>query len=342
MDSLGFEDIGKVKSRALTRITDAEIIESAKKYDKLADFRRLNKRMYDNAYRRNLLAQMPWLHKNIEVLSRKFADCIYVYEFPSTKTAYIGRTVSPKRRHAEHCKEGDPVFEYAKDNGLSVPEPIYLHDSVSLKQGKILEGKELARYRNAGWKMLNKAKAGSIGSLGSSKFSKKFCIEESKKYGTLNDLIKNAPGLYRKLRVTGWISMCTWLTRELKRCPYASSWSACSDDIIISEARRYESRTEFYKQSSGAYIIASKRKLLDIVFPDSITVKKPIGQFNADGKLVRKYESIEEASRILGVSAPCIGNTCRGIQHICHGFMFKFLKKKPRQVRSTSESHGPN
>ena len=336
MDSLGFEDIGKVKSRALTRITDEEIIESSKKYGRLADFRKLNKRMYDNAYRRNLLALMPWLHKNTEVLTRKFADCIYAYEFPQTKTAYIGRTVSPKRRHAEHCMEGDSVFDYAKENGLSVPEPIYLHDNVSVKQGKILEGKEIDRYRKAGWKMLNKAKAGSIGSLGSSKLTKKFCLAESKKYNTLNDLIKNAPGLYRKLRVTGWLSICSWLTRELKQCPYAPSWSVCSDDIIISEARRYKSRTEFCTQSSGAYTIARKRKLLDIAFPDSITAKKAIGQFNADGKLIRTYESIEEASRILGVSAPGIGNTCRGIQHTCHGFRFKFLKGKPPLVRITS------
>ena len=87
---------------------------------------------------------------------------IYAYEFEETHAAYIGLTFKMEVRNKRHHKEG-AVFEYAKLHGAEIPKPKILTDYMDQEEASVQEGVWLKKYKDEGWKILNRFKTGSLG-----------------------------------------------------------------------------------------------------------------------------------------------------------------------------------
>jgi hypothetical protein len=171
---------------------------------------------------------------------RWYQDYVYVYEFPETNTAYVGRTGCIPRRHREHCAKSDKIRKYADSIGINVPEPKILHSELSMKDGQRLELIETERYKNDGWNMLNDAKPGSLGALCMS-MSYRSAMQKARKYEYFKELCYRDVNLYHFLRNNNLIDKCTWLKRTPRNrfvCQYTLDGQFIAEYHSIAEAGR--------------------------------------------------------------------------------------------------------
>ncbi len=192
-------------------MSDSEIETVARKYKTVKEFRKKDERIYTLAVSHGIINSFTFLRR-VPDDERWYEDYVYVYEFPETNTAYVGRTGCMKRRHREHCDKRDKIRIYADSIGIAVPQPKVLHNKLSMDEGPRMEGLETERYKKEGWNMLNEAKPGSLGGLANSRSYRK-ALEASKKYEYFKDLCYGDVNLYHFLRNNDLIGQCTWLKR---------------------------------------------------------------------------------------------------------------------------------
>ena len=314
IDNFKFPNI-RTTCRGKPIITDDDVISVAKKCTTLKEFITQYPTWYANARKRRLISKFTWLKRHSDLLNG-FNDNVYVYEFKRTKTAYIGRTVLPTTRDNEHRRPGDSVYEYATLHNMRIPKPKYLYTQLTLTQGVELEGAMMEQYKKNGWHLINKAKAGSVGSL--HKYTKKHCIEVAKQYTWLSDFKKNDSLILDALRRHGWIADCTWLKSSIQR---SSDWTY---DKCHAEALKYKGRNDFYEKSNYAYRVAKKNGWLEKWFPSKIYQLQPVAQYSYDGKtLLATYTSIKDAADAVHASPCNISACCSGIYKRTKGFVWK-------------------
>jgi len=189
-------------------------------------------------------------------------DCVYVYEFEETKSCYIGRTLMrlKKRRDVDHVfSEKDTVHIYAKENNISIPNPKYIEENLTIKQGRDRECFWIDEYKKLGWNVLNKAKGGSIGRLGHkfSKYTYEVCYELAKNCTSRKDFEKYNASAYHVAVKNKWIEEYTWLERKHKPNGY---WTK---EHCYEEAKKYSTISEFKKNNNAAYVQARKNGWID-------------------------------------------------------------------------------
>ena len=312
------------KSRAKRKYSDEEIEARARKFTRMIDFERKDNAAYNIAWKRHLLKKFNWLKYNVEAASRNYTDCVYAYEFKRTKTAYIGRTISPKDRDRDHREPGDSVYEYAKTHRVNVPPMKIIAKDFYANEGGQKECYFMEEYRKNGWKLLNKCKGGSLGTIGSGRLTKKFCISIAHKVKYIQDLVTGYPSVYSKLRQTRWLKECTWL--EYKRAK-KGTYTKPQKEMLAEIASRFKTRREFSNGASQAYRAAMKTGWIDEWFP-VLRQPKIVGKFDpVTGKRIETYHSAREAARQNGVSSCSISATCRGLYKTCKGFVYKYISK---------------
>lgn len=57
----------------------------------------------------------------------------------------------------------------------------------------------------------------------------------------------------------------------------------------------------------------------------AVTLSKRIAQYGANGKHIRTFESIKAAAVALSVGSSSLSDACRGVQHTCKGYTWKFV-----------------
>ena len=254
-----FVDSRTARSEAMKKYSDADIVATARKYHTLSEFRKNNPPAYQIAHRRNLIRSFTWFDKPVP----KNSDCIYVYEFPDLKYAYIGRTVYPTRRDSEHRKPGSSVYEFAKKHNITIPTPKYIKTGLNpYTEGATAEQDTIKQYESTGWTLINKSKGGELGSLVSMKYSKKKCMVTAQKYVYKIDFLRNDPSIYRFAKAHGYLDSYKWLMSTITP---ASHWTY---ENCATEASKYCSRREFLACNQSAYNAAKKNKWLDKFFPN--------------------------------------------------------------------------
>lgn len=228
-------------------------MEESKKYKTRTDFHNGNNSAYAVARRNKWLDEYTWLEstKNLEK-----QDVIYVYEFKEFNIAYVGRTLEyrKKDRDWEHLYDRkDSVAKFVHENNIKMPEPIYLEEGITVKEGSAREQFWIDKYKNEGWTLLNKKKGGSIGGLGRGKWCYESCYEEAKKYTRIVDFAKGSPGAYQKAIKEKWRDDYTWL-------PYAKRWTY---EEIYELAKQFDYKVDFYRGNCGAYDTALRNGWLD-------------------------------------------------------------------------------
>ena len=315
-------------SERLRKYSNDVIYDAAKKYTKLADFKAKDVNMYNRAVKRHLLHQFTWLQRN-DGVKDCFADNIYVYEFADTKVAYVGRTVNPKQRDADHHKEGDSVYEYAIHSNSDIPCVKYIYNNIKVAQGQILEDAVMQQYKDAGWQLLNKQKGGGCGNL--FRISKTKLMKTAHKYEFFRDLYLNDRPTYDALAKYGWLCECTWL-KYMKAMP--GIWD--DKEKCKMEASKYNGREAFRIGSSTAFKTAWRNGWIDEWFPIKLNAGKEIEQFDlVTGQRIALFESIAAASRALGIGRSLITACCHGRNQSTEGWGFRFAN--PTQQLSADE-----
>ena len=125
----------------------------------------------------------------------------YVYEF-SDGYCYVGLTCVPANRKATHFCRG-PVFKHSQETGLI---PLYkdLETGLAFQQAVDGEAKWQDAYKGQGWTALHTAKAGSLGGIHASKWSKEAICADALKYKTKQEWIDKNQTTYRRAKKMGW------------------------------------------------------------------------------------------------------------------------------------------
>lgn len=243
--------------KQITDETKIKCREAAEKCKTLNEYRTKYPNEYASSLRHGLLPEFDWLEKNMPEKN----VCIYAYEFPALKTVYVGLTNNPKRRNGEHNGKGGKrkttVYKFCQKNNLSVPDmKILISDLPADTEGRYWEDYYVKKFKTEGWTLLNIAPTGSNASIGTnaSKLTKKECYILSLDCTSRKEFQQKHRTAYLKSLEYG--SMVEW--SHLK--PQRNKWT---DDLIWEEVYKYNSYTDFYKQSkTKAYHAAGRRGLL--------------------------------------------------------------------------------
>lgn len=126
---------------------------------------------------------------------------IYAYEFED-RYVYVGLTFLPDLRRTMHKLRG-PVAVHAMtcsnyahkqlETGLPTPEAAAVAEAIWIE-----------KYRADGWIVLNQNKAGGLGTLQKTKWTKEAVIADAKKYQTKQEWIDKSQMSYRIAKREGW------------------------------------------------------------------------------------------------------------------------------------------
>lgn len=235
--------------------------KEALKYKSRGTFGTQSGRAYLIAIQNGWLDDYVWLEDKRIDQERDKIDCVYAYEFADFNAVYVGRTLTirKKDRDREHLYIwNDAVAKFAKKHNVPVPKPKYLEDAITIKEGVEKEQFWIERYKELGWHVLNKAKGGSIGSLGSGKWVHDSCYAEAKKFKTIRDFMIQSPHAYRKAYKRKWLEEYVWLEDNAKHRQEYYTYEKCYEI-----AKKYKSQLEFRRNQNGAFMSARKNNWLD-------------------------------------------------------------------------------
>lgn len=180
------------------QITDDEIVASAAQFPTIKAWREKFNNLYTLASYRKILERAT---AHMERLPSPYSGSyqIYAYEFQD-KSVYVGLTCFPGKRHESHTLLG-PVFEYSKETGAT-PELVVKHTEVETpNRARELEAQVMEEYSQAGFRLLNSAQAGSLGSA--IRWTHAKIAADAQKHRTRTSWMSSSIGAYAAARRLG-------------------------------------------------------------------------------------------------------------------------------------------
>jgi predicted GIY-YIG superfamily endonuclease len=226
---------------------------------------------YHAAYRKGWLNTICSHMKNI---GNKYFRCIYVWEFEDN-SAYIGLTGNLEERTNYHnYNKNSPVLKYKK----MIINPIckQLSDYVVKEEAQILEEYFINKYKQAGWNILNKAKAGSLG--GSNKYwTKERCQKVASTCSSRKAFHIKYSSAYNSARFNKWMNeIC--LHMNTKSRPYGYwTYEQCEKSVLLCKSKK-----EFSKNFYTAYKLCRKNKWLDNLCSHMNILRNPNGYWTKE------------------------------------------------------------
>jgi len=244
--------------RLIRQIWDLEkLMMTAKPFKSRIAFQRENRRAYQAAQSRGLL---DIVCEKMEKQGSLFWRIIYAFEFTDKKSVYVGLTCNTNKRYHEHVsKDGrGTVNEYIKENSEVNFEFKILSDFIDKGEAAELEAKTIDRYRNSGWTILNKAKAGGLGGT-FIKWDLELCKSEALRYQTRGAFKKGSKRAYDVARKHVWYEQITQHMIYINKPKGFWSFENC-----LAVAKTCVSRSKFKRKYEGAYDAAWKSGWLEL------------------------------------------------------------------------------
>jgi len=232
--------------------TEEELFIEAKKYQTKRDFRDAAEKKYLWALRHNLIDKIC---SHMKPLGSRAKRQLYVFEHPD-KTAYVGLTYDAQKRYDQHInsKRVDTVGVVLRqkkkefgDRQVFKVFPGFFSQEEAIKE----EQKLVKEYESKGWKMLNTAKAGSLGG-NTAKYTLEECIKIARKCKKRRQLEQLNASAYRAILKNGWQDKCFAHMVDGKIDRYA-------DEHLISVIAKVDSLTELRAKYPLEYRAASRR-----------------------------------------------------------------------------------
>lgn len=250
--------------------------KEALKYNTRSEFKKACCGAYDYASRHGFLDEIC---NHMEVIGNLQKRCIYAFEFEDN-SVYVGLTCNIRRRERDHLiNRNSSVYRHIKATGLK-PKLIIVHDYASKDEAGILEGETINIYKKNGWQILNRVKAGALGSL-PKKWTKERCLSTLKTCNSLSEFKVCFPGAYDSCLANNWMA-------DVHKI-YPETYSI---DEIRKEAAKYQYRQDFWRYSRDAYNSALKQRVLEkICFEFGLKTRSAIDDIrNALNMNVSKQE----------------------------------------------------
>ena len=216
----------------------------ALKYEYRSEFQKKSKSAYHASIRYNILDDVC---SHMKTIGHLYKRCIYVYEFDDN-FVYVGLTFNLEKRNEKHLKRGTVYEHIQKNNNYKLNQLTeYIDVDLAIKK----EFDFVQYYKDNNYKILNKVKTGSIGSI--SKWNKEKCKNEALKYSSKFEFQKKSSGAYNFAYLNKWINdICSHMESRV--------WTK---QKCQKEAKKYNSKIEYRKKSSGSYSSALKNKWLN-------------------------------------------------------------------------------
>ena len=241
-----------------------EVLTIARQYTTKNDFRKAVPNVYNSAQRKGWLT---WFITAPKFNSHNY--CVYVYTDEDNKVAYVGLTVDKKQRHYDHSsgydrhgkKTSSPVYRYFQSINKSVPNPIYLEESLTAEEAREKEHYWIIQYIEKGYHLLNKGKTGAgIGALGNAtyKWTKPKVFKEAQKYKSRSEFASKCASAYSVATKRGWIDQMDWMKEKWSHP--TPKWTR---EAVFEESKKYSTRRQFEDGASSAYSKALQYGWLD-------------------------------------------------------------------------------
>ncbi|MCK9471591.1 MAG: hypothetical protein M0Q88_07555 [Bacilli bacterium] len=216
------------------------------------EFKYFNATAYTTAYKKGWLDDIC---SHMDKIGNLYKRCIYVVLFYD-KSAYIGLTFNYKNRILQHLSDKkSSVYKYIKkcDKYKSLKLTDYLDKNLSVKK----EEEYINFFKDKGYKILNRNKAGALGSKNII-WTKSNCQKTAKKYNSKEEFRKNDWVCYQKCIKEGWLNDFCQHMIEIKK--YPNYWTKEKCQI---ESLKYKNKSDFHKNSNSAYNVCSRNGWLD-------------------------------------------------------------------------------
>jgi|LakMenE18May11ns_1017448.scaffolds.fasta_scaffold9890823_2 predicted GIY-YIG superfamily endonuclease len=213
---------------------------------------------------------IPEITKHMEIIGDLYRRAVYSWEF-SDNTVYVGLTYNLKTRAASHLDPSGKtqVSKYILKTKL-VPTFKLISDYVSTKEAQNLESCTIEDYKDKGWKILNKAKAGGLGTC-RRKWTDDAIRDEAKKYDNVADFKKYAYSAYVSAQKYGIFDE---VIKNMKR-----KVVSLTDQEIRDIASKYQSKSLFIKNEPSAVQAARLRGIYDEITKDMVKSKHDTSNF---------------------------------------------------------------
>lgn len=180
------------------RYSDEELARIAAGFSSMKEFYTNKKGAFLAICRRGLIEK---LCGHMERLGSAFRRKIYVFTF-SDGYAYVGLAKNPQVRRREHLSghsKSSPILPHIKETGATYEFSV-LTDWLDKDIAGKVEDDYIKQYAADGWKMLNRARGGALGSL-VALYTDRNIKKEVSKYEYFEDFRKGSPGFYRYIRI---------------------------------------------------------------------------------------------------------------------------------------------
>jgi predicted GIY-YIG superfamily endonuclease len=246
--------------------TIEELAAIASDYDDCKEFREKEPSAYNAISKRRLLEELCGHMKRRGNLFRRK---IYLFTFPSGY-AYVGLTFDIEGRFRQHTvtDKTSPVYQYIQATGEKYEFTVltdWLDKDVAAKK----EEQFRKQYKADGWKMLNRARCGALGSPKTSYLETEI-LKMVSQYRYIRDFSKGSPKCYRYLRTHGLLEKyCA--TMKLKPTTLEERKEEAYEKYksVIDNCRN---RDELHKNHRKVYNWMVVHHLLDEFFPKPTTM----------------------------------------------------------------------
>ncbi len=184
------------------RYSDEDLMASAAQYKHRSDWKKNANKQYQAASWRGIVDKCC-AHMTPQAHPYSGSYVVYAYEF-ADHYAYVGHTFRPSQRVGQHMQRG-PVLKHM---GVC-PDYSYkvLEDGIkSPVESAEAEAHWQAKYQEQGWTPLWTAKAGGLGTVQVTRWTKEAVMAEARKYKTRQEWIDKSQMSYRIAKREGWFA----------------------------------------------------------------------------------------------------------------------------------------
>lgn len=261
--------------------TVERVKREALKYKNRSDFRIKSASAYNKARKLEILDKIC---NHMEVKGNKFKRMLYAFEFPD-KSVYVGLTFDYKQRYKSHMRNNFLIIDKTDNLGheFIMFNELYSIDVIGEKEKDLIQS-----YKNKGWDILNKNKAGALGS-NTRKWTKEKILKESLKFNKKKDLFRKKPGLIKAAKKLGvWKEATSHMKIERKL-----KWTK---EEIFNKSDKYSDFKKFREEFGGAYNAAKKLGIIEDI-KDKFNLNQEKWTHKKVKKLAKKYNLISKFER---------------------------------------------
>lgn len=234
----------------------------ARKYTLRSNFKKFASGAYTSAIDNGWLEEIC---QHMDRMGHAYKRAIYVFEFDDN-SAYVGLSKGPTQRKQEHIARNLLIKDKLQRHQYAFK---VLSDFLVNAEAVKLEADTIGQYQQDGWKVLNKAKAGSLGGI-PLKWTYASCKAEAEKYKSRSEFKKNAQGAYSAAQTNGWLEDLQLPRQRHQR----NFWTR---EHCQEEALKYGSRAAFKRGCPSAYAVAGKKNWLQEICAHMTVLVNPVG-----------------------------------------------------------------